>query len=191
MSKGVFNVPVATNEPVKSYEPGSAEREELLSTYQAMYNSTTNVPLYIGGETIHTSEKINMVPPHNHQHVLGNFYMAGENEVSEAIESSMLAWNTWSKTSLEERTKIFRKAAELLQGPWRDTINAATMLNQSKNAFQAEIDAACELIDFFNFNCQYAEDIHNNQPLISPEGCLLYTSPSPRDEKVSRMPSSA
>ena len=96
--------------------------------------------------------------------------MAGDNEVQLAIDSSMSAWKTWSKVSLEERTKIFRKAAELLQEPWRDTINAATMLNQSKNAFQAEIDAACEIIDFFNFNCQYAEDIYGNQPLISPEG---------------------
>ena len=93
-----------------------------------------------------------------------------EDEVQLAIDSSMSAWKTWSKVGLGERTKIFRKAAELLQGPWRDTINAATMLNQSKNAFQAEIDAACELIDFFNFNCQYAEDIYGNQPLISPEG---------------------
>ena len=96
MSKGVFNVPVATNEPVKSYEPGSAEREELLSTYQAMYNSTTDVPVYIGGETIHTSEKINMVPPHDHQHVLGQYSMATAEHVNMAIDSALEAREKWA-----------------------------------------------------------------------------------------------
>jgi len=108
--------------------------------------------------------------PHNHQHVLATYHKAGDAEANLAIDSAMESWKTWSKTSLEERTSIFRKAAELLTGPWRDTINAATMLNQSKNAFQAEIDSACELIDFFNFNAQYAEEIYTNQPLISPDG---------------------
>jgi len=160
----------ATNEPVKSYESGSDDRKNLQIKYDQMANEIIEIPLVIGGKQVMTDKQGQCVMPHNHQHVLGNFHMAGEKEVQEAIKNSMLVWKTWSQTSLEERTKIFRKAAELLQGPWRDTINAATMLNQSKNAFQAEIDAACELIDFFNFNCQYAENIHNNQPLISPEG---------------------
>ena len=160
----------AVNDPIRSYESGSDDRKNLQIKYDQMASEVVEIPLIIGGKKVTTKQQGQCVMPHDHQHVLGNFHMAGENEVSEAIESSMLAWKTWSKTSLKERTKIFRKVAELLQGPWRDTINAATMLNQSKNAFQAEIDAACELIDFFNFNCQYAEDIHNNQPLISPEG---------------------
>ena len=160
----------AVNEPVRSYEPGSNDRKSLQNKYDKMANEVIEIPLIIGGKEVRTKDQEQCVMPHDHQHVLGNFHMAGEDEVQLAIDSSMSAWKTWSKVGLGERTKIFRKAAELLQGPWRDTINAATMLNQSKNAFQAEIDAACELIDFFNFNCQYAEDIYGNQPLISPEG---------------------
>ena len=160
----------AVNETVRSYESGSDDRKNLQIKYDQMASKIVEIPLIINGKEVKTGEQGQCVMPHDHQHVLGNFYMAGEDEVNNAIESALLTWKTWSKTSLKERTKIFRKAAELLRGPWRDTINAATMLNQSKNAFQAEIDAACELIDFFNFNCQYAEDIHNNQPLISPEG---------------------
>ena len=160
----------AVNEPVRSYEPGSIDRKNLQNKYDKMANEVIEIPLIIGGKEVRTEDQEQCVMPHDHQHILGNFHMAGENEVQLAIDSSMSAWKTWSKVGLGERTKIFRKAAELLQGPWRDTINAATMLNQSKNAFQAEIDAACELIDFFNFNCQYAEDIYGNQPLISPEG---------------------
>ena len=114
MSKGVFNVPVATNEPVKSYEPGSAEREELLSTYQAMYNSTIDVPLYIGGETIHTSEKINMVPPHDHQHVLGQYSMATSEHVNMAIDAALEAREEWAAMPWHQRVAIFLKAADLL-----------------------------------------------------------------------------
>ena len=160
----------AINEPVRSYEPGSDDRNNLQAKYDQMANEVIDIPLVIGGKEVRTKDQGKCIMPHDHQHVLGNFHMASEKEVQLAIENSMDAWKSWSTVSLEERTNIFRKAAELLQGPWRDTINAATMLNQSKNAFQAEIDAACELIDFFNFNCQYAEDIHGNQPLISPEG---------------------
>jgi len=160
----------AINEPVRSYEPGSNDRKNLQVKYDEMSNEVVEIPLIIGGKEIKTKHQEKCVMPHDHQHILGNFHMAGDKEVQQAIKNSMTAWNTWSKTSLAERTKIFRKAAKLLQGPWRDTINAATMLNQSKNAFQAEIDAACELIDFFNFNCHYAENIYSNQPLISPDG---------------------
>ena len=168
MSKGVFNVPVATNEPVKSYEPGSAEREELLSTYQAMYNSTTDVPLYIGGETIHTSEKINMVPPHDHQHVLGQYSMATAEHVNMAIDAALKAREKWAAMAWHQRVAIFLKAADLLAGPFRAKINAATMLAQSKNVFQAEIDAACELIDFFKFNAEYVTQLYGEQPESAP-----------------------
>ena len=168
MSKGVFNVPVATNEPVKSYEPGSAEREELLSTYQAMYNSSTDVPLYIGGETIHTSEKINMVPPHDHQHVLGQYSMATAEHVNMAIDAALEAREDWAAMPWHQRVAIFLKAADLLAGPFRAKINAATMLAQSKNIFQAEIDAACELIDFFKFNAEYVTQLYGEQPESAP-----------------------
>ena len=160
----------AVNEPILSFAAGSPERASLQAKYDEMATQTIEIPLIIDGKEIKTGDTGNCVMPHNHQHVLATYHNAGETEVIQAIDSAMKSWKTWSKTSLEERTKIFRKAAELLQGPWRDTINAATMLNQSKNAFQAEIDAACELIDFFNFNAQYAEEITANQPLISPEG---------------------
>ena len=160
----------AVNEPILSFAAGSPERASLQAKYDEMATQTIEIPLIIDGKEIKTGDTDNCVMPHNHQHVLATYHNAGETEVIQAIDSAMKSWKTWSKTSLEERTKIFRKAAELLQGPWRDTINAATMLNQSKNAFQAEIDAACELIDFFNFNAQYAEEITANQPLISPEG---------------------
>ena len=160
----------AVNDPILSFAAGSPERASLQAKYDEMAAQTIEIPLIIGGKEIKTGDTGNCVMPHNHQHVLATFHKAGETETNMAIDAAMDTWKTWSKTSLEERTAIFRKAAELLQGPWRDTINAATMLNQSKNAFQAEIDAACELIDFFNFNAQYAEEIYANQPLISPDG---------------------
>ena len=160
----------AVNEPILSFAAGSPERASLQAKYDEMATQTIEIPLIIGGQEIKTDDTGNCVMPHNHQHVLATYHKAGETEVIQAIDSAMKSWKTWSTTTLEERTKIFRKAAELLQGPWRDTINAATMLNQSKNAFQAEVDAACELIDFFNFNAQYAEEITAKQPLISPEG---------------------
>ena len=168
MSKGVFNVPVATNEPVKSYELGSPEREELLTTYQAMYNSTIDVPLYIGSETIHTSEKINMVPPHDHQHVLGQYSMATAEHVNMAIDAALAAREEWAAMPWHQRVAIFLKAADLLAGPFRAKINAATMLAQSKNVFQAEIDAACELIDFFKFNAEYVTQLYSEQPESAP-----------------------
>ena len=160
----------AVNEPILSFASGSPERASLQAKYDEMATQTIEIPLIIDGKEIKTGGMGNCVMPHDHQHVLATYHKAGETEVIQAIDVAMKSWKTWSKTTLEERTKRFRKAAELLQGPWRDTINAATMLNQSKNAFQAEVDAACELIDFFNFNAQYAEEITANQPLISPEG---------------------
>ena len=160
----------AVNEPILSFASGSPERASLQAKYDEMATQTIEIPLIIDGKEIKTGDMGNCVMPHDHKHVLATYHKAGETEVIQAIDVAMKSWKTWSTTTLEERTKIFRKAAELLQGPWRDTINAATMLNQSKNAFQAEVDAACELIDFFNFNAQYAEEITAKQPLISPEG---------------------
>ena len=160
----------AVNEPILSFAAGSPERASLQAKYDEMATQTIEIPLIIGGQEIKTGDTGNCVMPHSHQHVLATYHKTGETEVIHAINAAMKSWKIWSTTTLEERTKIFRKAAELLQGPWRDTINAATMLNQSKNAFQAEVDAACELIDFFNFNAQYAEEITAKQPLISPEG---------------------
>ena len=160
----------SVNEPIKAYEPGSKERSDLQSKYDEMANQSIEIPLLIGGQEVKTGDIGNCIMPHDHKNVIAKYHKAGEVEVENAIQSSLEAWKTWSKTSLKERTKIFRKAARLLQGPWRDTINAATMLNQSKNVYQAEIDSACELIDFFNFNSEYAENMYNNQPLICPEG---------------------
>ena len=168
MSKGVFNVPIATNEVVKSYEQGSTELEELLSTYQSMYNSSINVPLYIGGESIHTSKKINMVAPHDHQHVLGQYSMATAEHVNMAIDAALEAKKGWAAMPWHQRVAIFLKAADLLAGPFRAKINAATMLAQSKNVFQAEIDAACELIDFFKFNAEYVTQLYGEQPESAP-----------------------
>ena len=162
------------NEPVKLYKPGSSEKKNLLNEYYKMTNKIVEIPIIIGGKEFKTGNTNTCVMPHDHQHILANYHMAGNDEIDIAINNSLETWKTWSKTPLEKRTKIFRNAAELLQGKWRDRINAATMLNQSKNVFQAEIDSACELIDFFNFNAEYAEKIHHNQPLISPEGVHNY-----------------
>ena len=162
-----FNI---INEPIKSYRAGSKERISLQKKYDELSANKIEIPIIINGERIKTENIGKCVMPHDHQKVLATYHKASDKVVHQAIESSLNAWAEWSKTDLEYRTKIFRKAASLLAGKWRDTINAATMLNQSKNAFQAEIDSACELIDFFNFNANYAENIHNKQNLISPDG---------------------
>ncbi|SVC34388.1 uncharacterized protein METZ01_LOCUS287242, partial [marine metagenome] len=127
----------AVNEPIKSYKPGSSERKSLQAKYDEMAGQTIEIPLIISGQEIKTGDTGTCVMPHDHGHILASYHKGGENEVKMAVNSSMDSWKSWSRTSLDERTTIFRKAAELLQGPWRDTINAATMLNQSKNAFQA------------------------------------------------------
>ena len=158
------------NEPIKSFLPGSEERISLQKEYDNLSAKKIDIPVIINGEKIKTGDLGECIMPHDHKKVLATYHKANEALVHQAIEVSMNAWAEWSNTDLEYRTRIFRKAASLLAGKWRDTINAATMLNQSKNAFQAEIDSACELIDFFNFNSSYAEDIHSKQNLISPDG---------------------
>lgn len=164
-----FTIPTPVNEPIKDYAPGSPEKETLLAKLEEMSSNIIEIPLIIGSEEIHTDSTANCVLPHNHDQILASFHQAGETEIQLAIDASQKAWESWSKTPLEERGNIFLKAADLLAGPWRDTINAATMLNMSKNAFQAEIDSACELIDFFRFNPWYAQELAAHQPMYSPE----------------------
>ena len=168
MSNAFFTVPKAVNEPVKSYKPGSPEREELLATYLKMKSQTIDVPMYINGEEVRTGDTANMNPPHDHKHLLGTYHKATEANVSDAIETALAARSKWANTPWEQRAAIFLKAAELLAGPYRAKMNAATMLAQSKNVFQAEIDAACEMIDFFKFNVEFMTEIYQNQPESAP-----------------------
>ena len=158
------------NEPVKPYEVGSDERSSLQKEYDKLASNLIEIPIIINGEKILTNDIGQCIMPHDHKYILAKYHKADKDLALQAIESSLESWNEWSKTDLDYRINIFRKAATLLAGKWRNTINAATMLNQSKNAFQAEIDAACELIDFFNFNALYARNIHDKQELISPNG---------------------
>lgn len=164
MGKGFFNVPIAVNEPVKSYAPGSPEREEVLKTYKAMFNSTIDVPLYINGKYISTGSTKTMSAPHDHQHIVGTYHLAEKSHVEDAISTALEARKTWSQLPWEQRAGIFLKAAELIAGPYRAKINAATMIAQSKTIHQAEIDSACELIDFLRFNVQFMTDIYHEQP---------------------------
>jgi 1-pyrroline-5-carboxylate dehydrogenase len=168
MARGFFNVPKAVNEPVKEYAPGSPEREELLATYRAMFNGNVDVPMHINGEEVRTGNTKNITPPHDHQHVVGQYHTADKTHVDSAISTALAAREAWSRVSWTERATIFLKAAELLAGPYRARINAATMIGQSKNVHQAEIDAACETVDFLRFNVQYMLDIFKDQPASSP-----------------------
>ncbi|AOW22064.1 L-glutamate gamma-semialdehyde dehydrogenase [Urechidicola croceus] len=169
MANAFFNVPKAVNEPVKSYAPNTPERKQVLDTYKKMYNETIDVPMYIGSEEVRTGHTATMSPPHDHKHILGTYHKAEKQHVDLAISTALEAKEKWASTSWEHRAAIFLKAAELLSGPYRAKMNAATMLAQSKNVFQAEIDAACELIDFLTFNVQFMTEIYQNQP-ISDKG---------------------
>ena len=162
------------NEPVREYLSGSEERASLIDEYKKQSNEKIEIPVIVGGERIFTGDIGHCIAPHNHKKVLASYHKADRTTVDKAINNSLAAWKDWSNTPLEERTIIFRKAATLLAGKWRNKINVATMLNQSKNVYQAEIDAACELIDFFNFNSSFAENIHSKQDLISPTGMKNY-----------------
>jgi len=168
MSNAFYSVPVAVNEPVKSYAPGSIERETLLNEYSKMYNGNIDVPMYIGERKVFTDNKKRLSPPHDHAHAIGTSNYGSEKEVREAIDAAMDARKKWANMSWEHRASIFLKAADLLAGPFRARINAATMLAQSKNMMQAEIDAACELIDFFRFNVQYMSQLYKEQPESLP-----------------------
>ncbi|MBR9847162.1 MAG: L-glutamate gamma-semialdehyde dehydrogenase [Algicola sp.] len=164
MGKGFFNVPIAINEPVKSYAPGSPEREAVLDAYSNMWNSKIDVPLYINGKHISTGNTKTMSAPHDHQHVVGSYHLAEKTHVESAISTALEARDEWANLPWEQRAGIFLKAAKLIAGPYRAKINAATMIAQSKNVHQAEIDAACELIDFLRFNVQFMTDIYHEQP---------------------------
>ncbi|MDC0644460.1 L-glutamate gamma-semialdehyde dehydrogenase [Crocinitomicaceae bacterium] len=168
MSNAFYSVPVAINEPVKSYAPGSIERETLLKEYARMYNGHVDVPMYIGDKQIFTDNKKKLSPPHDHAHSIGTSNYGTEKEVRQAIDAAMEARKKWANMSWEHRASIFLKAADLLAGPFRAKLNAATMLAQSKNVMQAEIDAACELIDFFRFNVQYMSQLYKEQPESLP-----------------------
>ncbi|MCF6360875.1 MAG: L-glutamate gamma-semialdehyde dehydrogenase [Cyclobacteriaceae bacterium] len=168
MSNAFYNVPVPVNEPVKSYAPGTPERAELKKVLKEYKNKQVDIPMYIGGEEVRTGNKIEINPPHDHQHVLGHFHEGDASHVEQAIKAALDARIKWAEMSWEHRASIFLKAADLLAGPYRAKINATTMLGQSKNAFQAEIDAACEFIDFLKFNVKYMTDIYKEQPESAP-----------------------
>ncbi len=164
MPKGFFHVPKAVNEPVKSYAPNSPEKAAVLAAYNKMWNETIDVPNYIGNEEIRTGNTRNMSAPHDHQHVVGTYHLAEKKHIEKAIASALEARNKWAKMAWEQRAAIFLKAAELIAGPYRAKINAATMIAQSKTIYQAEIDASCELIDFLRYNVEFMTQIYNDQP---------------------------
>jgi 1-pyrroline-5-carboxylate dehydrogenase len=168
MLKGFFNVPEPKNEPVLNYAPGSPERTALKAAIAEARSKQIDVPMYIGGEEIRTDKRKPMSPPHDHQHILGYFHEGDASHVEQAINAALGAKHDWETLSWEHRASIFLKAADLIAGPYRAKLNAATMLGQSKNAYQAEIDAACELIDFLRFNVKYMTEIYAQQPDSNP-----------------------
>lgn len=169
MSNAIFVVPKAVNEPVRAYRPGSQEHSSLIAKYHELLNQEPiEVPIYIGGKEVHSGERKPMSPPHDHHKIIGYFHAGNAEHVQEAIDAALRAKSAWSALPWEERAAIFLRAADLLAGPFRDKMNAATMLAQSKNVFQAEIDSACELIDFFRFNVQYMTQIYRDQPESAP-----------------------
>ncbi|RZK49134.1 MAG: L-glutamate gamma-semialdehyde dehydrogenase [Pedobacter sp.] len=170
MLKGFFNVPTPINEPIYGYAPGSQERKLLQEALKSARQSVLDIPMYIGDKEVFTDTKGEVRPPHDHQHLLATYSKGNKSHVKEAIEAALAAKSNWENLAWEQRAAIFLKAADLIAGPYRYALNAATMLGQSKNAFQAEIDAACEMIDFLRFNVSYMADIYKQQPPVSPKG---------------------
>lgn len=168
MSIGFFNIPDVKNEPVKSYAPGSPERKELQKMLAELRSVEVDIPMVIGGNEVTTDRRVRIFPPHEIKHTLGYYYQGDASHVQMAIDAAMLAKEKWNAMSWQHRAAIFLKAADLLAGPYRAKMNAATMLGQSKNAFQAEIDAACELADFFRFGVRCVTDIYKMQPESAP-----------------------
>ncbi len=164
MGKGFFQVPIAVNEEVKTYAPGSPEREAVAAAYKELFNTHTDVPMFINGAEVRTGNTNTMSAPHDHQHIVGSYHLAEKKHIDDAIAGALAARTAWADLPWEQRAGIFLKAAELIAGPYRARINAATMIAQSKTVHQAEIDAACELIDFLRFNVQFMTDIYNEQP---------------------------
>ncbi|WP_018618895.1 L-glutamate gamma-semialdehyde dehydrogenase [Spirosoma luteum] len=168
MSTGIFNVPPPVNEPVKEYRAGSSERKTIEQALADFRAKETDIPMYIGETEVRTQNKLRIAPPHDHKHTLGYFYEGDASHVEQAIEAALSAQSAWANLKWEHRASIFLKAADLIAGPYRAQINAATMLGQSKNVYQAEIDSACELIDFLRFNVYFADEIYRQQPASSP-----------------------
>ncbi len=164
MSNGFFAIPPPKNEPVLSYAPGSKERAALKKALEEARSKVLDIPMYIGSDEVRSGNKKPLSPPHDHKHILGHFHLGDKSHVEQAINAAMAAKELWSTLSWEYRASIFLKAADLLAGPYRYKMNAATMLGQSKNAFQAEIDSACELIDFLRFNVHFMGEIYRDQP---------------------------
>ncbi len=163
MSKGFYVVPKPVNEPILNYAPGSRERANLKAALQDARAKTIDIPMYIGAEEVRTGKKVSLHPPHDHQHVLGHYHQGDKTHVQAAIDAALKAKKDWADMPWEQRASIFLKAAELIAGPYRYKLNAATMLGQSKNAFQAEIDSACEIIDFLRYNVAYMSEIYHQQ----------------------------
>ncbi|MEM7480103.1 MAG: L-glutamate gamma-semialdehyde dehydrogenase [Acidobacteriota bacterium] len=168
MSNAISQTPTPVNEPVRSYAPGTPERASLKARLGEMAQERIEIPLIIGGQEVRTESPVEAVCPHDHGHVLAKVHQASEQHVALAVEAAREAWADWSEMPWEDRASVLLKAADLLAGPWRDTINGATMLNQSKTAHQAEIDSACELIDFWRFNVEFMRQIYTDQPISSP-----------------------
>ncbi|MDZ4716367.1 MAG: L-glutamate gamma-semialdehyde dehydrogenase [Cytophagales bacterium] len=168
MSTGFFHVPAPRNEPVLSFGPGTQERKAIAAALAEARKTTVDIPMYIGGDEIRTGKKIKITPPHDHKHLLGHFHEGDKSHVEQAVQAALAAKEMWAGLPWEHRASIFLKAADLLAGPYRFKMNAATMLGQSKNAYQAEIDAACELIDFLRFNVHFMGEIYGEQPVSSP-----------------------
>ena len=165
---GIFRIPAPVNEPVRDYAPGSPERASLQLRLEQMRNERLDIPLIIGGNEVRTGTTKEAVMPHDKDHVLADVHQGGPKEVEAAVKAAGEAWEDWHRVPWEERAAVFLRAAELLAGPWRDTLNAATMLGQSKTAHQAEIDAACELVDFWRFNPAFMTRMYEEQPVSSP-----------------------
>lgn len=164
MASGFYKVPKAVNEPVNSYAPGTPERKALLTKYKEMYAEKVDIPFYIGSEEIKTGNTVDIHPPHDTKHCVGKYHTAEKKHIEQAIKEAAEARKKWAATNWQDRAAIFLKAADLLAGPFRDRMNAATMIAQSKNVYQAEIDSACELIDFLRFNVEFMTEIYSNQP---------------------------
>ncbi|MDB4901412.1 MAG: 1-pyrroline-5-carboxylate dehydrogenase, partial [Mucilaginibacter sp.] len=164
MLKGFFNVPVPQNEPVLNYGPRSVERATLKAALDKARSEQIDIPMYIGGKEVRTGKTLEIRPPHDHKHILATYHEGDKNHVNTAIDAALAAKTNWENLPWEQRASIFLKAADLVAGPYRAMINAATMLGQSKNAYQAEIDSACEFIDFLRFNVHYMTEIYAQQP---------------------------
>lgn len=172
MDKGFYKVPVAINEPIKSYAPGTSERAEVQAAYDKMWAESLDIPMVINGKQVRTAKTMRVLPPHDHQHNVGSFHFGETQHVHDAINAALEAKEAWEGMSWANRSAIFLKAADLVAGPYRARINAATMIQQSKTIFQAEIDAACEFADFLRFNVQYATEIYQEQPYTHSHSTL-------------------